>query len=296
MQKYQKRKQLVLNIVFILICLICILPFLLVLIASFTDNNTLLKEGYSFFPGKLSMEAYRYLMVRQAGKVWQAYWITTVITVIGSIVGISITTMLGYVISNRNFPYRKALQFFVFFTMLFSGGLVPTYILYTKYLNMKNTLLALIVPNLLTNGMYVLIMRTFFQTNIPDSILESAEIDGASEIRTFISIVLPLSLPIMATVGLLLIISYWNSWYNCLIYVTKERLYTIQSLLSRILLNIQFLMTAGESGVSAGESADLPMQSVRMAMAVVGALPLLCVYPFFQKYFVKGLLVGAVKG
>jgi putative aldouronate transport system permease protein len=180
--------------------------------------------------------------------------------------------------------------------MLFNGGLVPTYLLYTHYLNMKNTLFALLIPGLLLNGFNVMIIRTYFATNIPDAVIESALVDGAGKIKTFFRIVLPLSYPIMATIGLFSGIAYWNDWYNGLIYLTEAKLFSIQNILNRILLEVQFLQNADIGGHSGGLAQKIPMTSVRMAIAAITIIPILIAYPFFQKYFVKGIMMGSVKG
>ncbi len=297
--KLKRKEQLFQGIVHVFfaatVCL-CLLPFVLLVMTSVTDQTTILREGYSFIPSKLSLEAYRFLW-DQSSDIFRAYGITILVTLIGTFIGLMMTAMLSYPLSRSDMPIRKQLAFIVFFTLLFNGGLVPTYFVYTQLFEMKNTLLVLIIPGLLTNGFYVLIMRTFFVTTIPAAIIESASIDGAGEFRIFFRIVLPLSLPILATVGLMQTIGYWNDWFNGLIYITDSKLFSLQNLLNRILLNAQFLSSgAMGSNTEVSASAQIPLDSVRMAMATIGTLPLLCAYPFFQKYFVKGLVIGAVKG
>jgi putative aldouronate transport system permease protein len=288
--------QWIIHIFFIAIVCLCLLPFLLLAITSFSDEMTILQEGYSFFPSKFSLAAYEFLW-RDAANISRAYGITILVTVVGTFVGLSITALCAYPLSRKDMLIRKQLSFIVFFTLLFNGGLVPTYLVYTQWFDMKNTLLALIIPGLLSNGFYVLIMRTFFMTSIPTPVIESASIDGAGEFKIFFRIVLPLSLPILATVGLMQTIGYWNDWFNGLIYVTDSKLFSLQNMLNRILLNAQFLTSnALGNTTEVAASANIPMETVRMAMAVIGTLPLLCAYPFFQKYFVKGLVIGAVKG
>lgn len=284
------------HVFFIGIVCLCLLPFFLLLITSFTDETTILQEGYSFFPSKLSVAAYEFLW-NDSANIFRAYGITILVTVVGTFVGLSITALCAYPLSRKDMLMRKPLSFIVFFTLLFNGGLVPTYLVYTQLFDMKDTLLALIIPGLLSNGFYVLIMRTFFMTSIPTPVIESASIDGAGEFKIFFQIVLPLSLPILATVGLMQTIGYWNDWFNGLIYVTDSKLFSLQNLLNRILLNAQFLSSnASSSTTELAANSNIPMESVRMAMAVIGTIPLLCAYPFFQKYFVKGLVIGAVKG
>ncbi|MNZ55213.1 L-arabinose transport system permease protein AraQ [compost metagenome] len=275
----------------------CLLPFVLLVTTSFSDEMTILREGYSFFPSKWSLDAYQFLW-NDAENIFRAYGVTIIVTIVGTFLGLSISALLSYPLSRKELPLRKLLAFFVFFTLLFNGGLVPTYFVYTHLFDMKNTMLALIIPGLLTNGFFVLIMRTFFMNSIPVPVIESASIDGAGEFKIFFKIVLPLSLPILATIGLMQTIGYWNDWFNGLIYITDSKLFSLQNLLNRILLNVQFIQnnasTVNMSEISSG--AQIPMETIRMAMAVIGVVPLLCAYPFFQKYFVKGLVIGAVKG
>lgn len=246
------------------------------------------------FPAKL-VAAYTYLF-SDASIILRAYGISILVTVIGTSISLLIISMLAYPMSRQDYPLRKVLAFFVFFTMLFNGGLVSTYYVYTQIFDLKNTIFALIIPYLLLNGFYVLLTRTFLMTSIPVPIIESAYIDGAGEFKIFYRIVMPLSLPILATIGLFQIIHYWNDWFNSLIYITDSKLYSLQYLLNKILLNIQFLSTSDLGGNQGEMIAALPKEGVRMAMAVIGVIPILVTYPFFQKFFVKGLTVGAVKG
>lgn len=288
--------QIIPNIIIFLLSMSCIVPFVLLIISSFTDDSTIIKYGYSFFPRKLSLDAYKYLFA-QGAVIGRAYLITIFITVVGTTVSLLISSMLAYPLSRKDYPFHKVQTFLLFFTMLFNGGLVPTYLVYTRIFGMKNTIFALIIPGLLMNGFNVLLMRTFFRMNIPLAIIESAKIDGAGEFTTFIKIILPLSLPIMATVGLLVGVNYWNDWNNGLIYITDPKLFSIQNLLNRILQDIQFLATNSDVNGQSGEAmAKLPSTTVRMAIAVIGVIPILVIYPFFQKYFQKGMTIGAVKG
>ncbi|MHA7965997.1 carbohydrate ABC transporter permease [Paenibacillus sp. CAU 1782] len=288
--------QIGIHVFFIALALMCLMPFALLLTTSFTSEASIVKEGYSLMPSQWSLEAYRFLW-SDIENIARSYGITIVVTLVGTFVGLSISALLSYPMSRKDMPLRKQLAFYVFFTMLFNGGLVPTYIIYTQVFDMKNSLLALIIPGLLTNGFFVLIMRTFFQNSIPHDIIESASIDGAGEFKIFFRMILPLSLPILATIGLMQTIGYWNDWFNGLIYITDSKLFSLQNLLNRILLNAQFIQN-NASTLNAGEvaNASIPLETVRMAMAVIGVVPLLCAYPFFQKYFVKGLVIGAVKG
>lgn len=287
--------QAVSHVIMVLASLACILPFVLLIVSSFTDNNTIVRNGYSFFPEKLSMDAYAYLMDR-SGQIFRAYGITVLVTVVGTVGNLLLTTLLAYPLSRSDLPGRNVLSFLVFFTMLFSGGLVPTYLMYTSYFGIKNTLAGLIVPLLLLNAYYVMIMKTFFQNSIPRAIIESAQIDGASEMRIFLKIILPMGKPIIATVCLFAGIAYWNDWYNGMIYVTDSELFSIQQLLNRMMSDIQFLQANSSMAGAADYISKIPGTTVRMAIAVVGILPILIIYPFMQNNFVKGIAIGAVKG
>ncbi|MCU6707757.1 carbohydrate ABC transporter permease [Paenibacillus sp. J5C_2022] len=282
------------SVLFIL-SLLCLLPFALLFISSVTDEQSILLHGYSFFPEQFSLSAYHYLW-QDAERIMRANGITVLVTIIGTGISLVITSLLAYPLSRKDMPAYRFLSFFVVFTMLFNGGLVPTYLVYTGLLDLKNTLMALIVPGLLTNAFYVMLMRTFFVTSVPAAIIESAKIDGAGEFRAFVQIVLPLSMPILATVGLFQTIHYWNDWFNGMVYITDSKLFSLQNLLNRILLDIQFLASSNFGGTQEGLTANIPTETVRMAMAVIGIVPILIAYPFFQKYFVKGLTIGAVKG
>ncbi|MCM3112853.1 carbohydrate ABC transporter permease [Lederbergia lenta] len=287
--------QMVSHIFLAFLAIISIIPFIILISSSFTTEEFILREGYNFIPAEFSLSAYEYLM-NNSGNILRAYGITILVTIVGTTASLAITAMLAYSLSRKDLPYRNALAFFVFFTILFNGGLVPTYLVYTQVFDVKNTIWALIVPGLLVNGFNVLLMRSFFITSIPEPVIESARIDGAGEFRTFFSIVLPLSLPILATIGLLQTIVYWNDWFNGLIYITDSKMFSIQNMLNRMLSDIQFL-SEGSLGTNASEAASqIPSTSVRMAIAVVGILPIIVAYPFFQKYLVKGIALGAVKG
>ncbi|WP_054023170.1 carbohydrate ABC transporter permease [Bacillus sp. FJAT-28004] len=291
-----KLYQWIINIVMLVFTFFCIMPFWLLFSASLTDDMELVRSGYAFFPEKISFSAYNYLW-NSSSDIIRAYSITVLTTIIGTTLGLTLTAMVAYPLSRLEMPFRNTLAFYVFFTMLFNGGLVPTYLLYTNYFDLKNTMLALIIPGLLMNGFFIILMRTFFASSIPTAIIESAYIDGAREWKIFYRIVLPLSTPVLATVGLFYTILYWNDWFNGLIYLTDSHYYSLQNLLNRILLDVQFLQSSTQAGSrNADIGANIPLAPMRMAMAAIGVIPLLIAYPFFQKYFVKGLTIGAVKG
>ena len=226
----------------------------------------------------------------------RAYAISTIVTLIGTVVSLIIMTLLAYPISRRDLPLRNAVAFFIFFTMLFNGGLVPTYLMYTNIFGIKNSLFALLIPGLLISAFFVILIRTFFTMNIPTEVIESAYMDGAGEFKIFIRIVLPLSTPVLGSVGLFQLINYWNDWFNGLIYITDDKLYSIQVLLNTILLNAQYLVSNVHFADDMGQVENIPNNGLKMAIAAIGVIPILISYPFFQKYFAKGLTVGAVKG
>lgn len=283
------------HILLALLGLLCIGAFLLVLGSSFQTEKEIQQYGYSILPRAFSTEAYMAVFSNPRSLV-NAYIVTIVTTVIGTCIGVCISAGAGYVISRPNYRYRKILSFYIFFTMLFSGGLVPSYILMTQWLHLKNTIWALIFP-LLVNAWYILLMKGFFR-GLPDSITEAARIDGASELRTFVSIVLPISKPVLATIALFYALGYWNDWYQSLLYIDNQSLYKLQYLLMQILRKVQFMnseMGQATANVSGGV-AQMPTLNLRMAMCVLAVGPMLLAFPFFQKYFVRGITVGAVKG
>lgn len=283
------------HVVMILLCVFCLFPFVLLISSSITDEMTLIREGYSVIPKVVSFDAYKYLFVSSKA-IARGYKITVFVTVIGTLVNLTFTTLLAYPLSRKDLPHRSFFSFFVFFTMLFNGGVVPSYMMWTQFFHIKNTYAALIVPNLMMGAFYVIMMRTNFSSNIPDAVIEAARIDGAGEWRILSQIVLPMSLPIIATLTLLVGLHYWNDWVNGLYYISKYKYYSIQVLLNRMLQDVQYLMSSsGAAGMDSMDSA-IPATGIKMAVAVVGALPVLAVYPFFQKYFVKGITIGAVKG
>lgn len=291
--KDQKRWKILAHVVMIVMSALALLPFILLIIASFTDETTALLNGYSYFPEKFSLGAYKYIF-QNAATFLRAYGVTILVTVVGTICSVILTALTAYVLSKRNLPGVKIMNLFVLFTMLFNGGLVSTYINYVTVFHIKDTFFALLVPNLLMNAFMIMLARNYFEHSIPEEIYESARIDGASEFTIFVKLVLPLSVPILATVGLMSGIAYWNDWQNSLYYVNDKALYSIQAVLNSINESVAALATLGTS--SGASAADLPTTTVRMAVAVVGILPILLIYPFFQKYFAKGLMAGSVKG
>ncbi|MFD0670815.1 carbohydrate ABC transporter permease [Cohnella sp. GCM10027633] len=284
------------HILLIVYAFLCVFPILVVLGVSLTDQNAIYKHGYSLIPRQFSWDAYAFLF-RDVGQITNAYGITIFVTVVGTIVALAITALVAYPLSRRDFAFRGFFSFFVFFTMIFGGGLVPWYLVYTYFFDIRDTLLSLIVPNHLLSAFFVIIMRTFFTQSIHPSILESAKIDGAGELRIFARIVVPLSLPVLATIGLFYTLGYWNDWFNSLVFINDSNLVSLQYLMYMAMRNLQFMSNyAAEAGMSAEQIASLPGETARMAMAILGMGPIVVAFPFFQKYFVKGLTVGAVKG
>lgn len=283
------------HIVLSLLSLLVVIPLLLLVASSFSSEQLLLREGYSLWPKEFSFSAYEYLF-KGAGNLFQSYGVTLLVTAVGTVAGLLMTMLLGYALSIEDLPFRKVISFLVFFTMLFNGGLVPTYMMYTNVFHIKNTIWALIVPYLLVNAFYVIIARSFFATSIPREVIEAARIDGAGEIKALFRVVLPMSLPIMATLGLMIGLAYWNNWTNGLYFITDNSLYSVQQLLTEMVNNMQAVQSGQFANLDPEAVRNLPSTALRMATAVMSVLPVMVIYPFFQKYFVKGITLGAVKG
>ena len=295
--KDQKIFNLISHTVMILVTVMAVLPFVLVFLSSVTEENTLVLNGYSFFPEKFSLYAYEYIVMK-GKKIFRAYAVTLFVTVVGTSINVMISAMLAYPLSLKDLPGKRIFTFYVVFTLLFNGGLVPTYLMYSSVFNVKNTIFALIVPNLLMHTMNVLLMRTYYSTSIPAELFEASEIDGASQFKIFGSIILPLGKPIAVTMALFSGLSYWNDWTNGLYYLTGydgEKLYSIQNFLNKVVTDIQYL-NSSQVGSNSDILAKLPTVSVRMAIAFVAMIPILVLFPFLQKYFSKGIAMGAVKG
>lgn len=274
-----------------LMAVICLVPFIVLVSGSFTSENYIRFHGYSILPKEFTTEAYA-LIFRTPMTVIRAYGVSILITVVGVLLGLILTTMTAYVLSRKDFKYRNKFSFFFYFTTLFNGGMVCTYIFYIQYLHLKDSLWALILPPVF-NVFYLLIMRSF-ASSIPSALIESAKIDGANEYRIFIQIILPLLKSGLATIGLFLALGYWNDWYNAMLYMNTDTKFPLQYMLYNLLQQTQALARiASQAGIVV---ADLPSNSLKMAMAVVATGPIILVYPFVQKYFVAGITVGSVKG
>lgn len=278
----------------IILVIFCLLPVLMLFSSSLTGEAQLIKNGYSFIPSALDVSAYKYILIDSPGLV-RGYGISLLVTGLGTLVNLTFTMLFAYPLSRKDLPGRKFISFFLFFTMLFNGGLVPTYIMWTQTFHIKNTLFAYLVPNLLMSAFYVIMTRTYLTTNIPKEMIEAAKMDGAGEFRVLGRIILPMSKPILSTIGLLVGLAYWNDWLNGLYYINKDALYSIQVLLNKMLLDTQFLMSSASQGMNIDTTA-IPSTGIKMAIAVMGILPVLVIYPFLQKYLVKGITIGAVKG
>lgn len=267
--------------------LLCFLPLMLVFSASVTDQTALVENGYTLLPSQFSLEAYDYV-VRNGEQILRAYGVSLLVTVVGSLGGLLVMALLAYTLSRKTLRSRKVFTFYVFFTLLFNGGLVPTYIIVTQTLSLKNSLFALILPTLVVPT-YVLILRTYF-TTLPDEVLDAARIDGAGEWRTFFQIVVPMSTPAFATIGLFSALLYWNDWLSPLLYLDNAKLYPLQYLLYTIMTNINNLAAGGQT-----VGMTMPVQPVRMALAVLVIVPLIFVAMFTQKYFTRGATLGALR-
>lgn len=293
--KYKNKPlSVVINIFFILLCIACIYPVLMALGASFTSEASLLKDGYRIIPKEFSLDAYKYVF-GTSNAIVRAYAVTIFVTAVSVVLGVIICAMYAYAISRRDFRHRAVFSFISFFTMLFNGGLVASYIITTKVLCLSNTLLVLILPGTIS-AWNVIVLRSFFQGSVPFEIIESGKLDGAGEFKIFFKLIMPISLPGIATIALFIMIDKWNDWLGPMLYITDSKLYTLSFLLQNMMNNIQEMINnAAESGASA-QMADLPTEGARMALCMVAIGPLLVAYPFFQKYFIQGMTIGSVKG
>ena len=275
----------IMNLIAGLFALMCVFPFIFVVIISFTDEKVLARDGYRLIPAEWSLAAYQF--------VWQSG--DTLLRAYGVTILVTLMSLYAYAISRKSFRYRRFFSIFAILTMLFNGGMIPTYMVVSQLLQLKDTVWALILP-LAMNAFYIMILRTFYSTSVPDAVIESARIDGAGEFYTFMKIVIPLSLPGLATIGLFSTLGYWNDWFNALLYIDNPNLVPLQSMLMRIESSIQFIQqNSANSSMSLAAMQSIPQDTSRMAMVVLATLPIIFAYPFFQRYFVQGLTVGAVK-
>jgi putative aldouronate transport system permease protein len=286
------------NALFVTLALMCFLPIIFIAIISLTDNNVIRTQGYQLWltAETISADAYAYLWT-QRQTILHSLWVSIYVTAIGTVIGVALTTVMGYVLSRTEHKLNNFLTILIFIPMVFGGGMAASYVVTSQVLHLKDTMWVLILP-LAVSSWNVTISRTFFRSTIPDSIIESAKIDGASQMTIFTQIVLPISKPVLATIGLFLAFGYWNDWFQAQLYISSDELRSLQSMLNQIQLNVDYL-TKNPTAMLTSTSdlkKNMPQESVRMAIAFVVAVPIACVYPFFQKYFISGLTVGAVKG
>ena len=275
-----------------IVTILCILPFLLIISGSLTDNGSIIRDGYHLIPKVFSTRAYKTLFRYPQG-ILDAYRVTIMTTTIGTTLGLFIISMAGYVLQRKDFKYRNKFAFFIYFTTLFGGGLVPWFIMITKYLRLTDTYIVLIYPGLMTPFLIIL-MKNFISTSVPIEMIDSAKIDGAGDFKIYWKIVLPLATPGLATIGLFLSLKYWNDWFLSSLFITTPSKYTIQFYLYNMLNDFYFMSTLSQTGISL--PYRLPTEAVKMAMALVATGPVVLFYPFAQRYFVKGLTIGAIKG
>ncbi len=293
-EKPFSKYQILSNLIMIIWTVLIILPFILLFMSSITDEKVLVASGYSFWPTKFSMDAYGYIL-KSGKKILSAYGVSILVTAIGTLLNVFLSAMMAYPLAVKNLPGRKFMNFFVFFTMLFNGGIVPSYLMWTSF-GIKDTLWAQLLPNFLVSAWNVMMIRTYFTTSIPDSLYEAAEIDGATQFEVFKSVVIPLGKPILVTMGTFAGLTYWNDWTNGLYYLVKRKdFYNVQNLLNQMVSNIQYLATSSNSNVTSA-AATIPSTAIQMAIAFIAILPIMLIFPFFQKYYSKGLTLGGVKG
>lgn len=273
--------------------LVCLLPFMLIISGSVTSEQAIVENGFSLIPREFSLQAFKAVFVVPES-ILRAYGVTILITTVGTIVGLFLSSMTAYVLQKKEFKYRNFFAFYFYFTSLFSGGLVPWYILMVRYMNMKNSILSLIIP-LLFNIFYIIIIRSFIST-LPDSISESAKIDGAGDFKIFIQLILPLSKPVLATIGLFISLGYWNDWFNAMLFIDRTSMIPLQYFLYKMLSQITMLRALVSRVPQLSTIVTPPEESFKMAMTVVTIGPILLLYPYLQKYFIKGIMIGAVKG
>ena len=283
------------NILFVLLAAMAIIPVIFVFIISISSEQSIREIGYSFLPNSLSNSAYLFLWNERA-TILSALWISVLVTVVGTLIGLSLTASMGYVLSRPSFKLKGFYTWVVFIPMIFNGGMLASYVVNANILGLKDSIWVLILP-LAVSSFNIIVCKTFFRSTIPDSIVESAKIDGATQLRIFGQIVLPISKPVLATISLFLVFGYWNDWFQSSLYITNAKLISLQALLNNMMRSLDFLANNPTAGLSLQQYRNsMPSESVRMAIAVVIVIPIACAYPFFQKYFISGLTIGAVKG
>ena len=288
--------EVVIVIIIGLFSLLCVIPFIFVIIISFSAESSIREIGFSFIPKSLSLDAYHFV-IDMGGQLWRSLFNSIFISVVGTGLSVLICIMYAYALFRRDFKYRRFFTLFIFITMIFGGGLAPTYMICKNMLGLNDNYAALIVP-LLVSPFNFIIMRTFFQSSVPEAIIESASMDGSGEYRTLFQIIVPVSMPGIATISLLNMLAYWNEWFVALLYINSPKYIPLQYLLMKMQQQVDFLANnSGKLGVEASRiAANLPKESLRMAMVVIIVVPIAFAYPFFQRYIISGLTIGAVKG
>lgn len=283
------------NIIFTIVALMCIIPVVFIFIISISSEQSIKMNGYRFIPEAFSVDSYLFLF-REGEMIVHALGISILVTVVGTVLGVALTTLMGYVLSRSDYKLKGFCTMIVFIPMIFNGGMISSYVVNTQFMHLKDSIWALILP-LCVSSFNVIICKTFFKTNIPDSVIESAQIDGASQLTIFGKIAIPLSKPLIATIALFLTFGYWNDWFQSSLYITNTKLFSLQALLDHVQRNIQMMANNPTLGVTMQQYMNsMPKEGARMAMAIIIIVPIACTYPFFQKYFISGLTVGAVKG
>jgi len=294
MNQIKASTNIVFNIIFLVLGLMCIFPLLFVFSISITSEEALRMGGYQIIPQEFSAAAYQFLW-NERGMIFRAAFMSIFVTILGTIITVALTTSMGYVVSRNNFKLKKLYTWIIFIPMVFNGGMLSSYVVTNNILGLRNTIWALILP-LACSSFSVTICRTFFRTTVPDSIVESAKIDGAGQFRIWSQIVLPISKPVMATIGMFAAFGYWNDWFQASLYIDDKKLQTLQSMLNNIRESIEYLANNPYGDISMQEyKASMPTESVRMAIAIIIIVPIACTYPFFQKFFISGLTIGSVK-
>lgn len=294
LNQIKKSTNIIFNIIFLILGLMCVLPLVFVFSISITSEQALQAGGYHIIPQEFSNAAYMFLW-NERGTILRAFFMSVLIAVIGTVIAVCLTTTMGYVASRRNFKLKKLYTWIIFIPMVFNGGMLASYVVVNNILNLRDTIWAVILP-LACSSFSVTICRTFFRTTVPDALIEAAKIDGAGQFRIWSGIVLPISKPVMATIGMFAAFGYWNDWFQSSLYISDKNLYTLQAFLNNIQKNIEYLANNPYGGLSMQEyQLSMPTESVRMAIAIVIIVPIALTYPFFQKYFISGLTIGSVK-
>ena len=295
LNRIKPQTNLLFNLLFMFCAMVCMIPVIFVFIISISSEQSIKMNGYRFWPEGFALDAYEFIF-KEGRMILQALGVSVTVAVVGTLIGLALTSTMGYVLSRNSYKLNGFLSMVVFIPMIFNGGMISSYVVNTQFLHLKDSIWALILP-LCVSSFNVVICRTFFKTNIPDSVIESAQIDGASQLRIFTQIALPLSKPMLATIALFLTFGYWNDWFQSSLYITNTKLFSLQALLDHVQRNIEMMAKNPAMGLTMQQYINnMPKEGARMAMAIIIIVPIACTYPFFQRYFISGLTVGAVKG